>query len=127
MKLGHKLRSIEGGGVMFFCPGCKTHHSIWVTEPPDGKPRPIWGYNNNPDAPTFEPSVLVRSGHYAPSHKPHENCWCTFNEERVRKGEEPTKYKCGICHSFVRNGRIQFLNDSTHELAGQTVDLPDVD
>lgn len=31
------------------------------------------------------------------------------------------------CHSFVREGRIQFLGDCTHKLAGQTVDLPDLD
>lgn len=29
------------------------------------------------------------------------------------------------CHSFVTDGRIQFLGDCTHSLAGQTVDLPD--
>jgi hypothetical protein len=28
------------------------------------------------------------------------------------------------CHSFVRNGHIEFLSDSTHALAGQTVQLP---
>lgn len=30
-----------------------------------------------------------------------------------------------VCHSFVRDGQIQFCMDSTHELAGKTVDLPD--
>ena len=30
-----------------------------------------------------------------------------------------------VCHSFVTNGRIQYLGDCTHKLAGQTVDLPD--
>ena len=30
-----------------------------------------------------------------------------------------------VCHSFIRDGRIQFLGDCTHHLAGQTVDLPD--
>lgn len=30
-----------------------------------------------------------------------------------------------VCHSFVTAGRIQFLDDCTHGLAGQTVDLPD--
>jgi hypothetical protein len=30
------------------------------------------------------------------------------------------------CHSFVRNGRIEFLGDCTHALASQTVDLPDL-
>ena len=29
-----------------------------------------------------------------------------------------------VCHCFVRDGRIEFLNDSTHALAGKTVDLP---
>ena len=28
------------------------------------------------------------------------------------------------CHSFVRNGVIEFLGDCTHKLAGQTVPLP---
>lgn len=31
----------------------------------------------------------------------------------------------GRCHSFIKNGNIQFLNDSNHKLAGQTVPLPD--
>jgi len=31
------------------------------------------------------------------------------------------------CHSFVVEGKIQFLGDSFHKLANQTVDLPDWD
>jgi hypothetical protein len=27
------------------------------------------------------------------------------------------------CHIFVRDGKIQFLNDCTHELAGKTVPM----
>jgi hypothetical protein len=30
-----------------------------------------------------------------------------------------------VCHMFVTEGKIHFLNDSTHALAGLTVDLPD--
>jgi hypothetical protein len=30
-----------------------------------------------------------------------------------------------VCHSYVRNGRIQFLPDTTHKLSGQEVELPD--
>lgn len=29
------------------------------------------------------------------------------------------------CHCFVREGRIEYLNDSTHELRGKSVDMPD--
>lgn len=32
-----------------------------------------------------------------------------------------------VCHSFVRDGQIEFLGDCTHSLAGQTVPLPSVD
>lgn len=30
-----------------------------------------------------------------------------------------------FCHSYVTDGKIQFINDSTHNLKGQIVDLPD--
>lgn len=28
------------------------------------------------------------------------------------------------CHSFMRAGRLQFLDDCTHALRGQTIDVP---
>ena len=39
---------------------------------------------------------------------------------------EPFEPKPLLCHSHVREGRIQFLSDCTHALVGQTVDLPDI-
>lgn len=32
-----------------------------------------------------------------------------------------------ICHSLIKDGMIQFLNDCTHELKNKTVPLPDVE
>lgn len=29
------------------------------------------------------------------------------------------------CHSFIKNGKIQYLSDCHHHLAGQTIELPD--
>ncbi len=34
------------------------------------------------------------------------------------------RWKCVRCHTFITDGRIQFLGDCSHKLAGQTVDLP---
>lgn len=31
----------------------------------------------------------------------------------------------GVCHSFVTNGHIHFLGDSTHGMAGRTTNLGD--
>lgn len=54
-----------------------------------------WAWDGNLDAPTISPSILVTSS-------------------------DPTKPRC---HSFVRAGRWEFLGDSTHALAGQTVNI----
>lgn len=31
------------------------------------------------------------------------------------------------CHSFIRDGKIEYLSDCTHELAGKTIELPNID
>lgn len=61
-------------------------------------PGPRWGWNGSVEAPTFTPSILAK-----------------WPERGVEK----------VCHSFVTDGRIQFLSDCTHALAGQTVPLAD--
>ena len=115
--LSKVLRSIEGNGLMFFCPGCQTHHSVYHGEGPGAR----WQWNNDPDHPTFHPSVLVRSGHYI-NNKPPGECWCTYNKDHP---DEPVKFTCNQCHSFITAGKIQFLDDCSHALAGQTVPLPE--
>lgn len=57
-----------------------------------------WTWNGSFDQPTFSPSLLVDA-------------------------ECPERR----CHSFVADGKIQFLSDCHHRLAGQTVELPDWD
>jgi hypothetical protein len=95
------LRSLSGGLVAFWCPGCDQAHQVRITGPH------AWGYNGNPAAPTFTPSVKVTW----PAHPEAEE---RFKEWRTER----------ICHSFVKDGLIQFLGDCTHSLAGQTVPLP---
>lgn len=100
---------------MFWCPGCDEPHVICYAP---GR----WTWNGNVDKPTFSPSVLVTGGHYAAGWK-GPGCWCDFDARHPDLA--PTKFKCERCHSFVTDGRIQFLGDCTHKLVGQTVDLPD--
>jgi hypothetical protein len=59
-----------------------------------------WGFNNDVEKPTFTPSILAEWG--------------------SRKGAVR-------CHSYVTDGKIQFLNDCSHDMKGQTVDLPDIE
>jgi hypothetical protein len=64
-----------------------------------GTGHPVWAFNEDMNRPTISPSLLVR--------------WTEFDVPKV-------------CHSFINDGRIQFLSDCTHALANQTVDLPDI-
>lgn len=111
------LRSTEDNGLVFFCPGCKTTHRIQYGEGAG----PRWTWNGDVNKPTFSPSILTKMGHYA-YREPRDTCWCTFNKDHPNN---PSGFTCQICHSFVTDGKIQFLNDCSHELAGQTVDLPE--
>jgi hypothetical protein len=38
----------------------------------------------------------------------------------------PTRVRNITCHLFIRHGKIQYLTDSTHSLAGTTIDLPEI-
>ena len=96
-----KALSGPGGklrGYIVFCPGCECGH-LFHTEPwgRDGHPGPVWTFDGNTERPTFGPSMLVNP---------------STPERR--------------CHSYVRDGKIQFLNDCYHDLKGTTVELPDI-
>lgn len=110
--LSKKLRDCEGDILHFWCPGCNQAHGVRICE--GG-----WTWNQNAERPTFSPSVLVRG--YELSAEGYA---------MIARGESPpagTRYPGlkVVCHSFVADGRIQFLGDCTHALRGQTVDLPD--
>jgi hypothetical protein len=96
----------------FYCEGCKGNHTI----------NESWTFNGDYERPTFTPSILVRNGHYVDGHG--DSCWCTYNAEHP---DQTAPFKCGVCHSFVTDGKIQFLSDCTHELAGQTIVLKPID
>lgn len=115
---------LAGDGLIdFWCPGCQEMHSINVGDPLGVLRGGVggWTFDNNYDKPTFSPSVLVTGGHHcSPPWQPGQPCWCTYNAEHP---DDPSPFKCERCHSFVRAGRIEFLADCSHPLAGQTVDL----
>jgi len=102
---------------MYWCQGCEKAHVVRT----DGAGP--WTFDGNLEAPTFSPSVLCTSGHYVPTHKEGDRCWCTYNAEHP---ERPSRFHCERCHTFIRAGMVQFLSDCTHALAGQTLPLPDL-
>jgi Family of unknown function (DUF6527) len=95
-------------GIRFNCPGCLEPHGIPTS---DGDSPHIrgrgWQFNGDLERPTLSPSILVH-GHQDGSP-----------EYGIRKTPR--------CHSYVKDGRIRFLDDCEHELRGQTVELPEIE
>lgn len=90
-----RIHGPEHASGTFWCPACDAPHAVRVAG------NGAWGWNGSTDAPTLTPSVF-----FNPPGAHH-------NPERE------------TCHSFVTDGRIQFLSDCSHKLAGQTVELPE--
>lgn len=88
-----------------WCPGCEEAHAPLTALPDGSRPdpaRPYWEWNGATDGGfTISPSLLVSS---------------------------PRRDGARVCHSFIRDGRWEFLADCTHPLAGCTapmVPVPD--
>lgn len=100
----------HGEAYGFECPGCGRSHILPVTGERG------WSFNRDLDRPTFSPSILNKGSRFPTDEE----------TARIMAGEKIDIEKT-ICHSFVRDGKIEFLNDCTHALAGKTVDLCEVE
>lgn len=85
-------------GWRFYCPGCKGPHVYGAS----------WRFNGDMERPTFSPSLLV----FTPE-------WT--DTETGKKHPRET-----VCHLFLTDGVLRYCGDSPHELAGQSVPLPDL-
>ena len=81
-----------------WCPACRSAHDYAVDQPFHNGAQ--WTYNGDSVRPTFTPSMNISWG----------------------PTEDGDHYRC---HYFVTDGKIIYCGDSTHGMAGQTVELPD--
>ena len=86
-------------GLTFYCEGCEMSHSIIY----EGTSGPIWKWNNSLDKPTIKPSIKAQ--------------WVKTNPKTHLKVRDM------ICHSYVKEGMLEYLTDCTHKLAGKTVPM----
>lgn len=88
-------------GWTFPCPGCESYHCCNLPGHPN-RLGAVWQATGTPECPTFSPSIKQV---------------IEFTES-----DRPDK----ICHLTITDGRISFLSDSTHSLAGKTVMMEDL-
>ena len=97
MLLKHAKHPKDTETVMFRCPGCRSSHVVYIKNGPI-----TWCFNNDYKKPTITPSVLNKYTRMD-----------SFTKKDIKK----------VCHLFIKDGRIQYLNDCTHDHAGKTVDM----
>lgn len=89
----------DAGALWHTCPGCEMEHKL-IVSPALSYERPVWKFNGNFEAPTFDPSFRHLFGH----------------EDRRK-----------VCHYTITNGNIQFHGDCTHHLKDTTVPMRDIE
>lgn len=106
------IRTVQDGdaryeAILFWCPGCEVmddrgrmHGGLHML-PVLGNPgkRPIWTLTGTMERPTLAPSIKTTMHH----------------------GDDSF-----VCHSFLRNGVFEFLDDCTHRLVGEKVPMPEL-
>ena len=92
--------------LYLWCDPCNECHPVPITGPK------AWQWNGSLESPTVQPSIKVDGVQWGPEFSFHKR------RHNIAPGS-PT-----ICHSFVRNGQWAYLGDCTHDLAAQTVPLP---
>lgn len=88
--------SPSGDALIFECPGCRYFHQVALNHPNQRGAR--WQFDGDLSFPTITPSIVTN----------------------------PDAIDGPRCHATVTKGKIHFYPDSQHELAGQTVDLPEI-
>jgi hypothetical protein len=101
-KVSAKLRSTEDG-YAHWCPGCESMHVFYTNKPAAGGA--LWTFNGDLERPTFGPSMVITTEAY--------------EDEGVHLPQER-------CHYWLRSGGIEYLHDSTHQLKGLHIALPDL-
>jgi hypothetical protein len=96
-----EVAKIDDGHLVFWCEGCQRNHYASI----GGDPRIKWDFNGSLEKPTLSPSVK-------------------YSSRNLGKDKDAEVSEC--CHFFVRDGKIEFCGDCTHEYAGQTLDMKPV-
>lgn len=95
--------------LMFVCPGCaefgNTATGLHMLPVNTDKKKPSWTWDGNLIIPTVNPSILTR--------------WKGKNEDKSKVVEL-------TCHSYLHVGIFEYLDDCTHSLKGQKIEIPDL-
>jgi len=85
-----------------------------------------WSWNGETEFPTLKPSVLTRKNRFTKKGEEDYNKWMDQDCPELPHGTWFESENI-ICHSWINVGCAVFLDDCTHELKNQSVELLDVE
>lgn len=106
-QVSSKLRR-SSGGYAWFCRACNQGHPL-----PSG-----WTFNGDLEKPTFSPSFR----HAGKKTTRNERGEWTGDWVRDADGNPVDE----VCHYILTDGIVNYCSDCTHDMAGQSVPLPDL-
>lgn len=86
-------------GYSFHCPGCEIEHKIFLY-PYKSQTGASWDFVGTLKKPSVVPDIV--------------------NKRQLDNGSEE------LCHLHLLAGKLWFLNNCTHKLAGEVIDLEDI-
>lgn len=105
-----KLYDKKNGTIKIKCPAGHYHYINTIVP---NQQNAQWTFNGNFEKPTFTPSINERTG--------------TFVDPDVKGDPEWLKANSYHCHFIVTDGRIHFCSDCSHHLAGQKMELLEIE
>lgn len=103
--------------LVFNCPACKQEHAL----PIKGIGVLAWSWNGNLEKPTLSPSVLTRGTCFTEKGERDYKEWYDNGSNPDAAFNFETEEV--VCHLFLRDGTIEYLNDCSHSMKGQSVNL----
>lgn len=96
----------------FMCPGCRCTHDVRVEKHPEAPDLHTWTWNGSVERPTFHPSIVTWWDVNVGTPEEIREHW----RRRAADRSYVVPQREHRCHSWVVDGVIDFLADSTHEL-----------
>lgn len=108
--------------VELHMPGPIPYRLIPVIIKGERRGTPCWSWNGDVNYPTLKPSILTKTTELAElGEKQLEDRNAGIQNVKRLDSREV------VCHSWVNDGKVIFLNDCMHEFRNMTVDLLNIE
>lgn len=86
----------------------------------------VWSWNGDTEKPTLKPSIRTKSSRFTKEGEKQYEDWAARGYPKLSENHTFDSEDV-ICHTWINDGFVIFLDDCSHELKGQTLELLEVE